>query len=159
MALLSTLDKITKEASYSRITPEDLIQTFSFLLSPKFEGLLHQSLDLIENSGTEQFQLISTLPVGDDLPNKFFWRLPHENNRNHYHRIAIENPKPSNLIVLQHYCPCKSFLDQARTTSDDLICKHIVATRVIFVLKRYKNVVVKDNEFLVQICADCHLVS
>ena len=155
MSLLSLIDALTLETFLNRMKAEDLVQSFSFLLTPRFNGLLQASWELVDSYGLDQFslQLVTTQPVSPEVPpTRFFWRLPAEHHHHHYH---INDRVKPNMIVLHHYCPCRLFLDQARTTSEDLLCKHIIATRIAFALKRYKNVVVKETDFLQQICTDC----
>ena len=160
MSLLPLLDAIADEACQNHLTPEELIQSFSFLLIPRFNGLLQASLELIDSYGTEHFslQLITTQPIitASTLPSRFFWRIPPENQFHHSHQNAAAAIKSNNMIVLQHYCPCKLFFDQSRTSlSEDLLCKHLIAVRIAFVMKRYRHIILRESEFLEQICVDC----
>mmetsp|Transcript_34678 Transcript_34678/g.35371 ORF Transcript_34678/g.35371 Transcript_34678/m.35371 type:complete len:152 (+) Transcript_34678:51-506(+) len=69
----------------------------------------------------------------------------------------VYGSKGVEYICLSSYCPCRSFYEQARSSSVYLVCKHLLAIQLAKPLGRLTVQVVSDDVFLDNVCGieDC----
>ena len=102
----------------------DLIQNLSDSVSSTTtvdESNILKSLNFILYDNHKILE--SAMDIVDDIDNKI---IKYKSNSSSRHFWKVNGSQGNQYICFEKFCPCQSFLQQARQTTENVYCKHIL---------------------------------
>jgi SWIM zinc finger len=101
------------------------------------DHLLSNCLELLDDDRTEIRRIKSA------TTSRVFWKVPSQSFRGAQQR---------DYTCTEKFCSCRSFSEMARTTTSEILCKHLLAVRIGTALNMIVEQVVPDNLFADLMC-------
>lgn len=100
--------------------------------------------------------LESALDIVDDTDNKI---IKYQSNSSLRCFFKVNGSQGNQYLCFEKFCPCQSFLQQAKQTPENIYCKHILSIKIASLLNRVGEEVVDDEVFIEMLTTDSLVIS
>jgi SWIM zinc finger len=136
VAMVNTFLRKTSIEESNERSKESVLHQISFILWDH-DHLLSNCLELLDDDRTEIRRIKSA------TTSRVFWKVPSQSFRGAQQR---------DYTCTEKFCSCRSFSEMARTTTSEILCKHLLAVRIGTALNMIVEQVVPDNLFADLMC-------
>ena len=119
----------------------NILKSLNFILYDNHK-ILDSALDLMDDTDNNNNKIIK---YKSSSSSRVFWK--------------VNGSQGNQYLCFEKFCPCQSFLQQARQTSENIYCKHILSIKIGSLFDKIIEEVVDDNVFVEMLTSDSLVIS
>lgn len=126
----------TAEDGSKELPKEAILKQIGFILWDH-QPLVENCLELFDDE-TKRIRRIKSAST-----TRFFWKVPSQ---------SFRGAQKKDYVCTEKFCSCRSFLELAKSTKSEILCKHLLAIRMGTALGMVVEQVVPDVMFVEMMC-------